>query len=149
MVGLAWGGHESNKRLLKKPPNLRKFALVQSAIALLPLGWLLLIGKASTASESIPWLEPFFFLLTFLSGLVGGIQFPLADALFRRLPGVTERSRGVLYGVDLAGSSAGALVTASFIIPLLGMHTALWFFVILNGVIAAIIWAKYRLRTGS
>ena len=45
-----------------------------------------------------------------------------------------EKIAGPLYATDLAGSCAGALLTASFFIPLLGLPNTLFALSILNGV---------------
>ena len=68
-------------------------------------------------------MEAGFYLLTALAGLLGGILFPLADALYRHArPGANI---GAVYGLDLTGAAIGALITASLAIPVLGMYPAL------------------------
>jgi len=68
------------------------------------------------------WLFP---LLTAGAGFIGGYQFPLANRLYLRTGRSIERVAGFLYGVDLIGSSAGALVTSAFLIPILGIFPTL------------------------
>ena len=55
-------------------------------------------------------------LLAVLCGLLGGFQFPVASRIFGPRPG----SIGSLYGLDLAGSCAGALVFSAYLIPVYG-----------------------------
>lgn len=65
-------------------------------------------------------------LLIFIGGFLGGIQFPLSIGILKR-----ERA-GIVYGIDMLGSSLGALVTAVIFIPILGIVFTLVIFVILN-----------------
>jgi len=67
--------------------------------------------------------EPAYLLLALAAGGLGGAAFPLAVAL---VGGREGQMTGVLYAADLAGGCLGALVTAVFWIPLLGLgQTAL------------------------
>lgn len=56
--------------------------------------------------------------LAFAAGLCGGAQFVVA------LRAWGERGAGVLYGTDMLGSAAGALVTAVILVPALGIGKA-------------------------
>jgi spermidine synthase len=63
-------------------------------------------------------------VLAFFAGFVGGLQFPLANALWiAETPGVA-RAAGYTYGVDLLGACAGALVTTALLIPVFGIPYA-------------------------
>ena len=65
-------------------------------------------------------------ILVFVGGLLGGIHFQLSVA-------VLERQRaGFVYGIDLLGSSVGALITAMVLIPILGIIQTLFLFVAVN-----------------
>lgn len=124
MAGLALGGFIGTREVKRGEAEMPRLVLVQAGIALTALLWiaLLLLGEGPFPFERV--LEAAFYLLTAVSGLLGGIQFPIADHLYRnaRHPG---NAGGVVYGFDLAGSSIGALVTASLVIPVLGMYPAL------------------------
>ncbi len=65
-------------------------------------------------------------LLVFTGGLLGGVHFPLSVAVLER------QKAGFVYGIDLIGSSIGALVTAMLFIPILGIVQTLMFFGIMN-----------------
>ncbi len=74
-------------------------------------------------------LHAIFISLTFLVAFVSGLLFASA-ALLRRSGIANTTSR--LYSTDLAGSAAGALLTAILLIPLLGLTGSLALIIILN-----------------
>ena len=55
-----------------------------------------------------------------MSGIITGSQFGAANAVWG-----DNKAAGKLYGIDLAGSFAGALLSAIIIIPLFGVYNAL------------------------
>ena len=74
-------------------------------------------------------LHAIFISLTFLVAFVSGLLFASA-ALLRRSGIASTTSR--LYSTDLAGSAAGALLTAILLIPLLGLTGSLVLIILLN-----------------
>ena len=63
-------------------------------------------------------------LLALFAGLVGGLQFPLANHLWlAEMPGAA-RAAGYTYGADLLGSCVGALLTTALLVPVLGIPYA-------------------------
>lgn len=66
----------------------------------------------------IPAPRVVFPLLALLAGALAGMTFPLATAVVRGRP---ERVAGMLYGADLIGGCLGALLSAVFLVPLLGI----------------------------
>ncbi|MBE0431889.1 hypothetical protein IBX73_00335 [candidate division WOR-3 bacterium] len=73
-----------------------------------------------------PQINVIIVILVFAAGLLGGMHFPLSVAALER------QRAGVVYGVDLIGSSMGALVTAMVLIPVLGIVQTLLVFLVLN-----------------
>lgn len=65
-------------------------------------------------------------VLVFAGGLLGGMHFPLSIAALDR------HRAGFVYGIDLIGSSIGALVTAMILIPILGIVFTLVIFALMN-----------------
>lgn len=65
-----------------------------------------------------------FYAFGFLCGIIGGIQFGAAAAVLGRRDEAATSGR--LYATDISGSFAGALITALFAIPVLGMETTLF-----------------------
>ncbi len=120
----------------------RLLAAVQAGLAVIPLLWALILWIHSAFPGSIPALEACFYILTALSGIAGGLQFPVADSLYRISSPGKRAGLGAIYGVDLAGSSIGALITGSLMIPILGMIPVLLFFSVLNAVTAGVLWIR-------
>ncbi len=142
MAGLAAGAWAGTRRVEQNRAGIKQLAIIQSLIAIIPLLWIVLFRIDGMYTGHIPFIEPAFFLLTACAGVAGGIQFPIADNLYRDSLPEREIKGGVIYGVDLAGSSIGALVTASLLIPLLGMTTVLGFLSILSILTAGALWLR-------
>ena len=88
-----------------------------------------------------------FLALAFIAGWIGGAQFVLA-ARFRTLTAnKTERAAGSLYGLDLIGSAAGALVTSAFLVPLIGILESLVFLSGLNLLSLLLLWSVNKRNT--
>lgn len=128
MLGLALGS-----RITISEENISKnsfsiFRLLQLSMAIYPLitYGILLILHGSTSTRLISnvsvWIFPF---VVGGAGFIGGCQFPLANHLYLRKSSLKKGSAGLLYGIDLTGSSAGALLTSGFIIPILGIPNTL------------------------
>ncbi len=62
-----------------------------------------------------------FILLPLIAGLMGGFQYPLANKLCLGQTETAGKNAGYLYGLDLLGSSAGAIITGILLVPLLGI----------------------------
>ncbi len=119
MAGLATGTLIAQTRIRQRA-SLRLLAWVQAGIALFALGiaWMLplgsqLPGEAATFS--------FFAGLTFVSGLLNGIDFPLATESFRAHNRRAERSAGLVYGIELAGACIGAALASVVVAPIMGI----------------------------
>ncbi len=69
-------------------------------------------------------------VLIFFGGFLGGLHFPLSVRILAR------KKAGIVYAVDLLGSSLGALITSVIFIPILGIVFTLFLFVALNFLIA-------------
>ena len=61
-----------------------------------------------------------FVILTFVAGLVGGLQFPLAAAVAAGGPGSVAAR---LSALDLCGAALGAFSVSAFIIPTIGIES--------------------------
>jgi spermidine synthase len=59
--------------------------------------------------------------LAALSGMLGGYQFPIAADIYLHDPGGRSKL-GVLYAIDLLGGCAGALLLATYFIPVFGFR---------------------------
>jgi spermidine synthase len=87
-------------------------------------------------------MHAIFISLTFLVAFVSGLLF--ASAAMLRKSGITTTTSR-LYSTDLAGSAAGALLTAILLIPLLGLIKSLVLIIFLN--LLAFIYSIIRQNT--
>lgn len=142
MAGLAVGARAGTRKVVRNTAGTKHLIIVQISIAALPILWIALLRLKGDFAGYPLLYEAGFYFLTALAGFAGGIQFPVADALYRRSAGAGVSNEGLMYGLDLAGSSIGALLTASLLIPVLGMDTVLIFLAILNLATAGALWLR-------
>jgi len=62
-----------------------------------------------------------YFVLSILSGLAIGTKFPLINRLYLK----TSPNLGAVYGADLIGAGAGAVLAGTFMLPILGVAGSL------------------------
>jgi spermidine synthase len=131
MVGLTIGAAIMNRAIAHGVVGRRALLLVQVAVCAYPLvllGMLILLARtgmeAAGARAFVLQAQVVFPLLAFFAGLVGGLQFPLANDLWlAEMPGAA-RAAGYTYGADLLGSCLGALLTTALLVPVLGIPYA-------------------------
>ncbi|PTN34934.1 spermine synthase [Desulfonatronum sp. SC1] len=95
-------------------------ALVQVGIAALAWAVGLLLPQAAAITSSLTVLI-LFVALTFIAGLAGGVDFPLAAACSTALTGKPEQAAGRIYGLELAGACLGAALAGVAIAPVQGI----------------------------
>jgi hypothetical protein len=73
-------------------------------------------------------------ILPVISGLVGGLIFPLANKIYLgdTPQGSAHIASGTLYGVDLVGSGLGAMLVSAVLIPIVGVYQTLAIIILLN-----------------
>ncbi len=135
MGGLALGAWASHRRFGGRPRPLR-LALVQAALALYAAG--LAIGLPWSTTLRQPGVTLWLFGgLTLLSGVMNGIDFPLATACYAAASERGSRAGGWLYGLELMGACLGAALSSVWIAPLWGIHVCGWLSAVANGVACA------------
>ncbi len=139
MAGLAAGAFLSTKRVTGSNNAWKPLAFTQGGIACIAVLWCIVLTVGAQPGTAGVIVESAFYLLTAAAGIAGGFQFPVADSLYRQASGQKRTNTGAIYAADLAGSSVGAFLTASLMIPVLGMIPVLIFLAVLNGLIAVII----------
>jgi spermidine synthase len=76
-------------------------------------------------------LSPLYFILiSFITGFLGGAQFPLASELYEEKD--KSKVAGTLYTCDLLGGFLSGIVGSSFLIPLWGIYQSLIFLIFLK-----------------
>ncbi len=120
MVGLCVGGWLASLILRESVRLFRALVMAQAALALYPLILILAIWCAGVIGGTSRLLAAVFVILTFVAGLVGGLQFPLAAAV------ASSGSRNVvarLSALDLCGAALGAFSVSTLLVPTIGFET--------------------------
>ncbi len=119
MCGLSLGVYFTN-RWVKNKANINILALVQLCIALLA-GAIALLLPLAAAIPSPTTVFILFSALTFTSGLINGVDFPLVAACYLALNRQAEKTAGTVYGVELFGACIGAAMASVILAPILGI----------------------------
>jgi spermidine synthase len=119
MVGLTAGGWVGSRWVRGGRATWRRLAWVQGGLCAYPLallGFLMIVTR--TGLGEVPLVAALLFSgVAATSGLVGGLQFPMAAS--RHSAG--EAAAGTLYGLDLFGACLGALAVSSVLVPTFGL----------------------------
>lgn len=108
-------------------------AAVQGGIALAALTMALVIPRAAV----LPGVAPVFLvfaLLTFSAGFINGIDFPLAVSCYMQQGKEADKTAGTIYGVELFGACAGAVLAGVLIVPIFGIIACCYLAALVNGV---------------
>lgn len=124
MVGMAAGGWLALKFMSKFKTGRLPFIAAQCAFFVYPLALPgLFASLAGSGSGAVSWAgsNVVFAVLPAIGGLIGGFQFPLAARILLKEKDHTGRIAGSTYGIDLAGSCLGAVITGAILIPVIGI----------------------------
>ena len=138
MAGLALGA-TLTQVLVRDPADRRVLAAVQASVALLALA----IGLALPWAGGVPSAAAVFALFagfTFASGLLNGVDFPLAAACYVALDRRPERATAAVYGVELVGACSGAAVASAVIAPVLGIVACCVLAAVANATAFVVLW---------
>lgn len=130
MLGLAFGAFLIQRRASQKRINFKSLVLIQFFQVVLISLLLFLVVSLSGVSPSGFLVECFLLLAITLSGIIGGMEFTLANHLF--LERKTARRSGTGYSIDLFGSSVSSILASAMLIPLLGIPTTLMMILVVN-----------------
>jgi spermidine synthase len=153
MAGLAFGSWFFGKKAAKFNFPLKVYGILEGIIGIFGLITIwafhylpyLYIPLYSLSNEN-PILMGFFkFLLAFLILIIPttcmGGTLPLLAHQFGTKEGETDSGNiGVLYSMNTFGAVAGVLLTAFYLIPLLGLKKTIILGAILNGIIMIVVW---------
>jgi len=130
MFGLVVGSLAMNRHLgrLREAgragPGLATLAALDLGVAVFAAGLLVGVGLLRRWSADVP-VQVVTFALVGVSGVLGGLVFPLAAAVSLREKGSqTGRTAGAIDAADHVGGCAGALATGAVLVPILGLTGA-------------------------
>jgi spermidine synthase len=130
MLGLAFGAFLMQKRAKQKRINFKNLILIQFFQVVLVSFLLFLILYFSRISPPELLVECFLLLVITLCGIIGGMEFTLANHLF--LERRSAKKVGTGYSIDLFGSSLSSILASAILIPLLGIPTTLIMILVVN-----------------
>ncbi len=130
MLGLAFGAFLMQRRAGRKGINFKGLILIQLLQVILVSLVLFLVVGFSGISPSEFVIECLLLFAITLSGIIGGMEFTLANHLFLRSK--TTRKSGTGYSIDLFGSSLSSILASAILIPLLGIPTTLVMILLVN-----------------
>ncbi len=122
MAGLSIGTFFAIKALAKKNDPFLKLMQIEGLVIVYPLFLLIvfsILQKVLLPDFAINIIFP---ALTMIAGFLGGYQFPYAVQAFYHENREIGEIAGILYGIDLAGSCIGAIITNLFLFPVLGLY---------------------------
>ena len=142
MLGLAVGSVIMGKALGRLKDARSLFIATQVSICIypliLPFVFMFFSGSGSATADWIGSNIVFPFLPV-IPGVIGGVQFPLANRIYLRSGKETGRVSALSYGVDLLGACAGSLLAASFLVPVLGIFQTCILAGLINAVVLGLI----------
>lgn len=138
MLGMALGAGLGLRRGVRATP--RTLAGIHAGIAAFAVGlagFLRLMAAVSAGGAAgIGWA--FLPLAAAIGGWVG-FEFPVASRIYWAGESTPDRTGGVVYGADLLGSCAGALLIGLWALPVLGAETTLAILAALNAATALVV----------
>ena len=135
MAGLSLGGFTAIRLMRRIKDYPRSFMRWQLALCIymfiLPVTLRYFADKTGVVAS---WLgaNVVFTFLTFTPGFIAGASFALANKIYLGGSDRAGQAAGANYSVDLFGSSLGALLTALFLIPILGIFQTCWALAVIN-----------------
>ena len=139
MLGLALGA--GSRRLIFREGRKKYYLLLQLMLAALAILILIMITLIPAFRMADTLLFALFLILSFSVAFLTGLEFSFASLLSK---GGQEKVAANNYSVDLYGSALGALLTAVFFLPLVGISGTLLFLGILNTSTAVLFYITKR-----
>jgi len=131
MIGLSIGGWwmsrrlrigtiESGRPVALRPALLKFETAIVVYLTAFPLALAFLHARASEPVR-FAWVGPALLGLNGGAGLLVGLEFPLANALYGATTAEVGETAGMLYAADLAGACLGAVAVSVALLPALGI----------------------------
>ncbi len=130
MLGLTSGALIIQRLAYKKKINFKRLGFIQLLQVLFVFMLIVLFRIFLSISLSNSKIMISLFSLIFVSGLLGGMLFTLANHIF--LENRTALNAGTGYSVDLFGSSLSSILASAILIPLLGVPSTITLILLTN-----------------
>ncbi len=119
--GMAMGAIIMTTRLKNMKDPARTLMFIEAGMILLAVLLLFVFSLLEVSSRYSPALIHLLFIaLLFISGVIAGAEFPLANALYLENDTV-GRTVGIIYGADLLGGWIGGIAGGFILLPILGL----------------------------
>jgi spermidine synthase len=135
MIGLILGSWHITPSVERIGKPLGVLMPIQGGLALyaiLVLGIIILVHGSHSPSPAASLVEVGFPVFLLVAGYLGGLHFPLANGFYLGEAREVGKVASLVYGMDLLGSSAGALSTGIILLPVLGISETLYLITGLN-----------------
>ncbi|MFH1782617.1 MAG: hypothetical protein ABH848_03270 [Candidatus Omnitrophota bacterium] len=144
MIGIVLGSYYMTKNLDRLENEKDLFIKIQLLVGLYPVVLIIsLLNIAKIGSKNI--LEPAFILLPILAGIIGGLQWPLANKICLQSNSQAGKTAGILYGIDVFGSCISALLISLILVPIIGIIKTLILLSLINlGIFILLLIVKYK-----
>ena len=142
MIGLAIGGWLIARYMDRIKNDIKLFSWVQLSICLYPMVLpVIFLWLSLTESNTVSWMGSniIFPFLPIVAGVIGGIQFPLANKIYLEDSDGVGRSAALSYGLDLFGACVGSFLAAAFLVPVLGVFGACLLVAMINVTVLAVL----------
>jgi spermidine synthase len=130
MLGLTLGALVIQRMAQTRKINFKKLVWVQLLQVIFILSLLIVIQSFTRSAPSSTGVMIFLFMLVTASGVLGGLEFALANHLY--LNQRTVRKAGTGYSFDLFGASLSSILASAILIPLLGIPVTLTMVLLVN-----------------
>lgn len=135
MAGMAAGSGVSLFYIKQNDIYLKKHLMaIHFCLAIMPVLLIIFLNQGSLIMKNVDeiLLSQFIFpALAFVSGGIGGYQFPVASKIYFSKINKTQNI-GILYGLDILGAMAGTILLSTIIIPLFGFFKVVIFISLIN-----------------
>ncbi|MFH1837820.1 MAG: fused MFS/spermidine synthase [Candidatus Omnitrophota bacterium] len=141
MGGLVIGSIIAARYVDKVLKHKRVFVLTQVGICFYPLILPFIFTYFSKTGPGVPvsWFGAniVFPFIPAIAGIMGGMQFPIANKIMTEGGENSGSVAGKTYGLDLFGAGIGALLAAAILIPVLGIFGVCYMTAIINFTVLA------------
>lgn len=129
MTGITLGSIFMTRNILKIKKELNLFVILEVFVIVFSYIMALVITEFVVPLQ---YISSIFILLFFVSGILIGLEFPLASKIYLGRKESVGETAGALYGADLLGGWLAGILGGIILLPVLGLFNACMVMVILK-----------------